>query len=82
MILGHIILYAILTTFFTSRLVGYSLWKSFLLTLGIALIDELVQYCCIASRSGELVDIAVDMVGWMFGYVVAIGLNRRRKANR
>ena len=69
-IIIHIVGYMCITMAVT-RMVGYSLPKSFLLTLAIASFDESLQYCCMANRTGEFKDIFVDMGGWALGYLIA-----------
>lgn len=69
-IIIHIVGYMCIAMVVT-RMVGYSLPKSFFLTLTLAILDESAQVCCMANRTGELKDIFVDMGGWSLGYIIA-----------
>jgi len=69
-IIIHIVGYMCIAMVVT-RMVGYSLPKSFFLTLTLAILDESAQACCMANRTGEFKDIFVDMGGWSLGYIIA-----------
>jgi VanZ family protein len=80
-IIVHICGYLIIGMFVT-RLVGYSTWKSFVVTLAIAVLDESLQVCCMANRTGEITDILVDMGGgWTLGYLIACEISEWWREN-